>query len=917
MKRHFDNPNGGRRQDAVARKDVVPRGRTMTERFAALREKSSNLVRGIAGGRDSRVLRKTLPQLNEANRKLVRQPVGPESKQQAALLLAPVLDIGAHDQALQRIDLTKQYDPRVPLGDVDVGLHVQHQHHMMVTNAIEESANLSSSHFRSHYVARIEEDWEQAKREILEHLGQRLDQRQGPDQGGGARDQGALVLHGDASYDSRGQMDAGMGQYGRGPQSSTAVTLRSAPDSPYYHVIEAFNTDRVSNREFDLLGAFIRAEQDIDQDYGIIDQWELLRSISSNFDAKHPGTERGLLDGAIRFSESEYYGHVCDTCRSKPHVARVGGNPTPLNHIKGYINVMFKNDKDQWICSAEVAKDMVDGFPLWLLLYYSYRCGQFEEVQAICLRAIKQGKSNVETFRAAFLSRLEHKQDGRPGLDVNVWNALYKEYDSVETARNPFKVALLHLLGKFPVQDHVAAELYKTVFTKTEDYIWQKLNLVWDSESNRAAGPTWLPRETRLTLAEFQATVVEHGPSYFNPTGQNPLWYFKILLMSLQFARAVHYLTATDRPRLFAFGVHFAATLRYLGLLEKSAMSVQEVDYEWLIRLVWKYIAPFVKLAPDRAFQYLLLLYSRESYEHGGGNEPRARKEIFLFEEQIIRLLWETKEYHRLIGTTGSHDRINPGLIYEYIPELADRIIHATGEKAEELGAFEDAMAIFTLARCEEEVGEIIIEQLSALVHMHQSHPERAFLLEKTRSLLQVYHQSGGDAGAHPASPDFSSSSNFTGREGHQKAAMVNRSLECLHRLANFFDLYHLQRLDDAEREVMGMGVIEFNPQDLHSRNDGKFQSLDERIKPVFRYVVKALMQIYSTKHKYIASTWADATSVHTQRRTLAPDVPLSHKIMVELRERVDALINFVCRQKRYLDADDVIKQVLELKRSF
>ena len=47
---------------------------------------------------------------------------------------------------------------------------LEHQHSMLISTAIEEAAKLTANSFRSHYLRRMENEWEQAKQDLMESI---------------------------------------------------------------------------------------------------------------------------------------------------------------------------------------------------------------------------------------------------------------------------------------------------------------------------------------------------------------------------------------------------------------------------------------------------------------------------------------------------------------------------------------------------------------------------------------------------------------------------------------------------------------------------------------------------------------------------------------------------------------------------
>lgn len=87
---------------------------------------------------------------------------------------------------------------------------------------------------------------------------------------------------------------------------------------------------------------------------------------------------------------------------------------------------------------------------------------------------------------------------------------------------DPYKILLYKVIGRCEVEKRNIP----TVIRTTEDYLWLELVLVHESVHDK-----------RYKLADVQKKVVAYGSSHFDPNGKNPWFYFKVLLLSLQFER--------------------------------------------------------------------------------------------------------------------------------------------------------------------------------------------------------------------------------------------------------------------------------------------------------------------------------------------------------------------------------------------
>lgn len=69
----------------------------------------------------------------------------------------------------------------------------------------------------------------------------------------------------------------------------------------------------------------------------------------------------------------------------------------------------------------------------------------------------------------------------------------------------------------------------------------------------------------RYRLADVQKHVASYGNSDFDPDNTNPWIYFRILILTLQFEKAIGFLYKDKKYRLET--VHFAVAFAYHGLL--------------------------------------------------------------------------------------------------------------------------------------------------------------------------------------------------------------------------------------------------------------------------------------------------------------------------------------------------------------
>jgi len=166
-------------------------GKTQLEK---LRQQVKQLTQTIAP--DSvPVLSRSLPQLAEQAAKLAKKRVPDDrtktkaySSSRPPLASPPLLTFRARarqyllapkgfdaeqlQQTLNSIELKATYEPLEPIAETDLEGYLRHEHETLVLTAIEEAKKETIDAFKKNYTAYMENEWEQAKRELMDFFSQ-------------------------------------------------------------------------------------------------------------------------------------------------------------------------------------------------------------------------------------------------------------------------------------------------------------------------------------------------------------------------------------------------------------------------------------------------------------------------------------------------------------------------------------------------------------------------------------------------------------------------------------------------------------------------------------------------------------------------------------------------------------------------
>mmetsp|Transcript_19718 Transcript_19718/g.17428 ORF Transcript_19718/g.17428 Transcript_19718/m.17428 type:complete len:245 (-) Transcript_19718:919-1653(-) len=136
--------------------------------------------------------------------------------------------------------------------------------------------------------------------------------------------------------------------------------------------------------------------------------------------------------------------------------------------------------------------------------------------------------------------------------------------------KDVFKEAILILLTKQVTSSH------SLLNTNLSDYLWFNLSKCHFEDSLTEFRSD---SSSTLTLKHLQAGILSFGESYFNENGENPLNFYKVLILVGLFNEAVQYLDTIDSHRIQ--NTHIALCLSELDLLNKTVES-NDMDVDTL-----------------------------------------------------------------------------------------------------------------------------------------------------------------------------------------------------------------------------------------------------------------------------------------------------------------------------------------------
>ncbi|KAK7115279.1 hypothetical protein V1264_001179 [Littorina saxatilis] len=587
----------------------------------------------------------------------------------------------------------------------------------------------------------------------------------------------------------------------------------------YARQVYVYNEDVVSNSiRPSLVHLFLDVAAKID-DKAILDLWEMMRCMSDVPLTPAQGalpaavrgnkdTQRLLVEKAIHHLESSFLEFLKSVVYENLELSRLGGIPGTFNLVRSYLKLHLPP-------SSFTAEDgVLEGQPIWALVYYCLRCGDMKAAQQVVDKVSHQ----LGDFASYFHEYVKNPQHRLSVANDTKIKLQYRRV--VKNTQDPYKRAVFCVVGQCdPHEDHAE------ISDKIDDYLWLKLSqLEVDDDHNS---------QESLTLERFQKLLYEdYGESHFQGY-QNPMLYTQVLVLTGQFEAAVEFLSRVEHLRHHA--VHMALGLFELNLLylpsscqapllSQEAGDPQCVRRLNIARLIMMYTRKFEATDAREALQYFFFL--RNLKTASGDN---------MFQSCVSELVLETREFEMLLGRLERDGTRRPGAIDKFCQDT-DKIIETVARDTEAKGMFEEAVCLYDLARNQDKAVVLINKLLSKVVSQAPS-PEgnRDRLKNQAVSMAQRYR-------TVPQNITAANSGTFF----------------LLLDLMTFFDHYHAGTIDQALDTVKQLKLLPFKPDEVEHRVNG-FKNFTDEIRRNMPDILLATMTLLHNKY-----TQTRSSSVHS-----------------------------------------------------
>lgn len=420
-----------------------------------------------------------------------------------------------------------------------------------------------------------------------------------------------------------------------------------------------------------------------------------------------------ILDGSRSFLEELHYSEVEAVVARAPREANVGGVPTALAKIKGFVRV--KALRKELGTDMEILQNL-NGDYCWAVIFFMLRSGLYTE-------AVQYVKENEVAFRQidrsfgrylkAYVESSEHR------LPNETQTLLNNEFSArsrlaPEDSIDPFRTACYKIIGRCELQKRTL-DGFKT---EMNDWLWLQFALAReyarvDEFAHEAFG-----------LDELRATIKEIAERYFGPGSEiadasHTLFFMQVL--AGMFEKAV-----TDLyPQNYISANHFAIALDYYGLLRVSDIANHQDLLTYTTRqqpqlafgsMVGLYTRDFRTANPTAAVDYLCLICL-----NGDLQGKLGRKQRELSHQALTEVVLETREFAQLLGDIRADGQRIKGSIEQRLKLIGldderDFLKHITlvaARTAEEQSRVTDAALCFHLAEDYDMVIQVVNEAVS------------------------------------------------------------------------------------------------------------------------------------------------------------------------------------------------------------
>lgn len=363
------------------------------------------------------------------------------------------------------------------------------------------------------------------------------------------------------------------------------------------------------------------------------------------------------------------------------------GLPTILNKVKSYIEYQKLTSNGNLL--------IVNGLPIWAMIFYLLRCGCEKEALALVEEHVSVFKKVEQSFVSYFRAYVNSVDKSLPQDLITKIQNEFDNHVKKSVDGDPYRFSVYKILGRC----QLARKNISNIALTTEDWLWMHLMLVKDD-----ANVEFAPIHERYTLKDFQSTILSYGEEKFSNI------YLQVLLLSGLFEEASKYAIKISEVD----GIHLTIGLAYYQLLQHqgNAEELKKTSSRFA-KLLGSYTRSFKLSDPRIAVEYLVLicLFSGE---------------VETCHEALRELILETREFSILLGKVNAKGVRIPGKIEDrkslvnLESDFLTKVTEQAAITADKEGRVFDGLLLYQLA----EEYEIVITIINKMLGDYLSNSE-------------------------------------------------------------------------------------------------------------------------------------------------------------------------------------------------
>ncbi|XP_029042677.1 nuclear pore complex protein Nup93-like [Osmia bicornis bicornis] len=637
--------------------------------FSELLRSAEQLSAAVEGSEELPQVERNLRQILDASNELwsrVTQTGTQDSQVQAHLLLGSRgVDLPQISQKLSSLSARRTFEPLDPIADTDIVSYLRNEKENAILSIIEQVHKDTFELTRVQQMEHMLGEWKQMRFEIINAM---------------TAPSGELV-------DLRGIPQ-------RTKLAGSMISGLSSVETAYVKELQNYNDHVLRGiTRPNLFDAFCKAAESF-EDKKVLDMWHMVKymvdipPIPREDQIKSRSTpivEKKIVLQARKYLENRYREFMTSVISENLAQAKRGGIPGTVPLVKSFVSVKVQNLRD-------LEDVMVEGKPLWPLVYYCMRVGDYKAA----LQCLNQCNTEFSEFKIALEEACNDPQRHPSSYAESNLKLHYRKH--VRSVTDPYKrVAYCALVPCEP------DDLHSDVICTADDYLWLKLCQVRDQPD----------AENKLTLDYLQTTISEiYGESYYHAHEQ-PFVYFSMLFLTGQFEAAIEFLARGAGARHLPHAVHLAAAMHEHNLLgvSQSALapliSVDPADKPPakrlnFARLILLYVKRFDSTDPKECLHYLFLLrYMKDPYDRN------------MFAASAAEMVVDTSPANRI-------QLVNSRILHQFQIDTQD-VLNISADTLYRKGLLEDAVTMYDLAGNHEKVLSLMCTLLAQVVSQKAS----------------------------------------------------------------------------------------------------------------------------------------------------------------------------------------------------